>query len=94
MNQRVGIETEETKTELNERAIAELHARFEKSRIGIFTRRQIFTPSLGICGSDEKKKQKVNGRKFKDTMEKETGIINLDRMKIGPRREANLVVTF
>ena len=86
VNQRVGIETEETKTELNERANAELHARFERARGLEFLRDvKYLLPPLGYVGSDEKKKQKVNGRKFKDTMEKETGIINLDRMKIVPK---------
>ena len=86
VKQRVGIETEETKTELNERANAELHARFERARGLEFLRDvKYLLPPLGYVGSDEKKKQKVNGRKFKDTMEKETGIINLDRMKIVPK---------
>ena len=60
VNQRVGIETEETKTELNERANAELHARFERARGLEFLRDvKYLLPPLGYVGSDERRSKKL-----------------------------------
>ena len=81
----IGIETKEAKVGVSERANAELHARFERTRGFEFLRDIKYSlPPLGYMGSDESN-QKVKGRKYKDAMEKESGIINLGRMKIVPK---------
>ena len=81
----IGIETKEAKVGVSERANAELHARFERTRGFEFLRDIKYSlPPLGYMRSDESD-QKVKGRKYKDTMEKESGIINLGRMKIVPK---------
>ena len=81
----IGIETKEAKVGVSERANAELHARFERTRGFEFLRDIKYSlPPLGYMRSDESN-QKVKGRKYKDAMEKESGIINLGRMKIVPK---------
>ena len=81
----IGIETKEAKVGVSERANAEFHARFERTRGFEFLRDIKYSlPPLGYMGSDESN-QKVKGRKYKDAMEKESGIINLGRMKIVPK---------
>ena len=81
----IGIETKEAKVGVSERANAELHARFERTRGFEFLRDiKYLLPPLGYMRSDESN-QKVKGRKYKDAMEKESGIINLGRMKIVPK---------
>ena len=81
----IGIETKEAKVGVSERANAELHARFERTRGFEFLRDIKYSlPPLGYMGSDESN-QKVKGRKYKDAMEKESGIINLGRLKIVPK---------
>ena len=90
VNQRVGIETEETKTELNERANAELHARFERARGLEFLRGANITPPWDM-GSDEEE-AKVNGRKFKDAMKGNQ--LSTRSNENSTQDAANLVMTF
>jgi len=79
--QQIGIETKKAKSGMSERANAELRARFERARGLEFLCDVKYTlPSLGLDESDKGKR-----RKYKDAMEKETGIVNLDRMKIVPK---------
>ena len=79
--QQIGIETKKAKSGMSERANAELRARFERARGFEFLCDVKYSlPSLGLAESDKEKR-----RKNKDAMEKETGIVNLDRMKIVPK---------